>query len=176
MVRDMDLDTLIADFRSPLTGLLSSWGAAPRDAIELGQDTFAEAFLSRERFKGDWADQGAVGGWLCGIAQNLFRASRRKATGGGRLVSIDNAEEIAERQGDETPNAEDDKAVLREALAGLKGSWRTVLTMRYAEGSSLASIGALLGMSERAVEGRLRRARAALKEQLQKTGIMENRS
>ncbi|HIF42185.1 MAG TPA: sigma-70 family RNA polymerase sigma factor [Planctomycetes bacterium] len=63
-----------------------------------------------------------------------------------------------------------------EALAGLKGPWRTVLTMRYAEGSSLATIGALLGMSEHAVEGRLRRARAALKEQLQKTGSMENRS
>ncbi len=51
-----------------------------------------------------------------------------------------------------------------------------MLTMRYAEGSSLATIGALLEMSEHAVEGRLRRARAALKEQLQKTGSMENRS
>ena len=48
--------------------------------------------------------------------------------------------------------------------------------MRYTEGASLATIGALLGMSERAVEGRLRRARAALKELLQKTGAMENQS
>ncbi|MDP6944310.1 MAG: sigma-70 family RNA polymerase sigma factor [Myxococcota bacterium] len=176
MVREMDLDALIREFRSPLTGLLSSWGAAPRDAIELAQDTFAEGYLSRERFKGDWADHGAVGGWLCGIAQNLFHASRRKATGGGRLFSLDEVGEPAEGQGDETSNSEDDKAVLREALASLKGPWRTVLTMRYAEGASLATIGALLGMSERAVEGRLRRARAALKEQLQKTGTMENRS
>jgi RNA polymerase sigma-70 factor (ECF subfamily) len=92
------------------------------------------------------------------------------------LFSLDEVGEPAEGQGDETSNSEDDKAVLREALASLKGPWRTVLTMRYAEGASLATIGALLGMSERAVEGRLRRARAALKEQLQKTGTMENRS
>ena len=176
MVREMDLDALIRDFRSPLTGLLCGWGAAPRDAIELAQDTFAEAFLSRDRFKGDWVDQRAVGGWLCGIAQNLFHANRRKATGGGRLVSLDEAGELAEGRGDDSADFEEDRALLREALAGLKSPWRTVLTMRYAEGSSLATIGALLGMSERAVEGRLRRARAALKEQLQKTGTMENRS
>ncbi|MAG62482.1 hypothetical protein CMO84_03070, partial [Candidatus Woesearchaeota archaeon] len=133
MVREMDLDALILEFRSPLTGLLSSWGAAPRDAIELAQDTFAEAYLSRERFAGDWADQGAVGGWLCGIAQNLFHASRRKATGGGRLVSLDEAGEPAEGRGDDSADSEEDKDLLREALAGLKGPWRTVLTMRYAE-------------------------------------------
>lgn len=176
MARDMDLDALITDFRSPLTGLLSSWGAAPRDAIELAQDTFAEAYLSRERFKGDWANQRVVGAWLCGIAQNLFHTSRRKSAGGGRLVSLDNAREIAEGRGAESASSDDDKAALRLALDQLKGPWRTVLTMRYTEGASLAAIGAMLGMSERAVEGRLRRARAALKELLQKTGTMENQS
>jgi RNA polymerase sigma factor (sigma-70 family) len=176
MVGDVDLDTLIRDFRSPLTGLLSAWGATPRDAVELAQDTFAEAFLSRERFKGDWADQRAVGSWLCGIAQNLFHAGRRKTTGGGRLVSLDEAGETAERRGDESEDSGGDKVLLREALGRIKSPWRTVLTMRYAEGASLAAIGALLGMSERAVEGRLRRARTALKKQLQKAGTMEQRS
>jgi len=48
--------------------------------------------------------------------------------------------------------------------------------MRYTEGSSLAVIGSLLGLGERAVEGRLRRARAALKEQLEKNMLLEERS
>ena len=65
---------------------------------------------------------------------------------------------------------------MSQALAQLEESWRTVLTMRYSEGASLAVIGALLDLSERAVEGRLRRARAALKEELLKTGTMETRS
>ena len=65
---------------------------------------------------------------------------------------------------------------VQQALLQLKATERTVLLMRYTEGSSLAVIGSLLGLGERAVEGRLRRARAALKEQLEKNMLLEERS
>ena len=172
----MDLAPLIDTYRGPLIALLHSFGASPRDAVELAQDAFAEAYLSRERFAGDWEDTEAVGAWIRGIAHNLFRTNQRKSTGSGRLVAISAAsQEAAEPQPDALEQGEQ-RTQLLEALDQLKGSWRTVLMMRYVEGSSLAVIGGLLGMSERAVEGRLRRARAALKEQLQQTGSMENPS
>ena len=176
MVCEMDLNAVIEQFRGPLIGALSAWGAAPRDAVELAQDAFAEAYLNRDRFKGDWGDQGAVGPWLYGIARNLHSAAQRKATGSGRLVSLESANEVAEREREGALEAEEQRDAMSQALAQLEESWRTVLTMRYSEGASLAVIGALLDLSERAVEGRLRRARAALEEELLKTGIMETRS
>ncbi len=45
--------------------------------------------------------------------------------------------------------------------------------MRYVEGSGLAEIGALLGIGERAVEGRLRRARTELRRLLGADGAAE---
>jgi len=176
MVDEMDLDAVIEQFRSPLIGALSAWGAAPRDAVDLAQDTFAEAYLSRTRFHGDWRDSGAVGAWLYGIAKNLYRTAQRKATGRGRLVSLASASDVTANQSEKAIEVAEQQGVITAAMAQLEESWRTVLMMRYADGASLAAIGALLGLSERAVEGRLRRARAALKTQLQKTLPMEERS
>jgi RNA polymerase sigma-70 factor (ECF subfamily) len=172
MVCEMDLDTIIERWRGALVGLLAAWGASPRDAVELAQDTFAEAYLARERFQGSWEDEGAVGAWLRGIASNLHashgRRSRR-APGGRALVPLEAVGDLAEPVPDELPLAVADGAggsPLLAAVGRLRGPWRTVLLMRYVEGAGLAEIGALLGLGERAVEGRLRRARAELKQLL----------
>ncbi|MDP6539419.1 MAG: sigma factor [Planctomycetota bacterium] len=77
----MDLDGFIDRFRGPLIGLVASWGASPRDAVEIAQDAFAEAYLGRERFRGSFEDEVAAGAWLRGIARNLHhRGARRRAT------------------------------------------------------------------------------------------------
>ncbi len=151
----MDLDDLLARFRGPLIAMLASWGASPRDAVELAQDVFSEAYLSRDRFVGDWGNVATAGGWLRGIARNLFRAHLRKTQ---REASEVASEPEAEWRPDEAEN----EGVL-QAIGRLRRSWRVVLTMHYLEGSSLAEIAALLGVTERSVEGRLRRARAELK-------------
>lgn len=179
----MNLNDLIERFRGPLVGLLAAWGASPRDAIELAQDVFAEAYVSRQGFRGAWTDLGAVGAWLRGIAHNLFHADLRRGRS-GRVISLEAAREAGaaglESRASETPGApellvqEEQAARVRGALDELDGPYRTVLVMRYTEGSSLAVIGALLGMSERAVEGRLRRARLALKEKLERGAVQED--
>lgn len=158
----MDLDDLIARFRGPLVGLLSSWGASPRDAVELAQDSFAEAYLARERFEGDWSDAGAAGAWLRGIANKLWLAHGRKT----RRPDAIARRELAPAEPE--PEASEDEAAarLRGLIDALPQKWKTVLHLRYVEDSGLAEIAGLLGLSERAVEGRLHRARRALKEQL----------
>ena len=168
----MELEPLINRFRGPLIGLLAAWGASPRDAIELAQDVFAEAYLSRDRFRGDWEEPTAAGAWLRGIALNLYRTSRRRNERSG--TSID-GEERPEPAASEEPVEDPRTAKLRSAIDGLRESWRTVLHMRYVEGSGLAEIAALLETSERSVEGRLHRARNELKRVLAEPGESASR-
>ncbi|MGE3175366.1 MAG: RNA polymerase sigma factor [Planctomycetota bacterium] len=169
----MDLDRLIDRYRGPLTGLLAAWGNDRQRAIDLAQDTFAEAYLGRDQFRGGWSDDGAVGAWLRGIAHNLHHGLRRRDRGPRALRRLDSLDELPAAA--VATGAGDDGGhplvpPMQRALESLRGPWRTVLTMRYLEGSGLAEIAALLGLSPRAVEGRLRRARAELKAALERMG------
>ena len=152
----MELSPLIARFRGPLIGLLHAWGAQAADAVEIAQDVFAEAYVGRERFRGDWENSGEVGAWLRGIALNLHRSRIRRE---GRAESLGERDFEAEREEPEPEGA----GAVRAAIERLRGPWKTVLLMYYVEGSGLAEIAALLGVTERAVEGRLHRARNELK-------------
>lgn len=57
----------------------------------------------------------------------------------------------------------DAQLALEQALSRLKLPWRTVLTMRYLEGSGLPEIAAVMDLSVRAVEELLHRARRELR-------------
>lgn len=169
----MDLDALIDRYRGPLVGLLASWGNDRGRATELAQDTFAEAYLGRESFRREWGDDRAVGAWLRGIARNLHRQNRRRDRGSPSLRRLCALEDVPqERLAMPVPADEDPaQAAVRAGLLRLRQTWRTVLTMRYVEGSGLPEIAAILGTSVRAVEGRLHRARLELKAILPATAI-----
>ena len=164
----MDLDSLMARFRGPLIGLLASWGNSARDARELAQDVFAEAYLSRARFDGDWEEDGAAGAWLRGIASRLHLAHGRR---GPRRLDATRRRELARDEEGPTASAElesrEEQSAIRSAMNSLRESWRTVLHLHYVEGNSLAQIAGLLGVSQRSVEGRLHRARKELKQLLE---------
>ena len=170
----MDLDLIIDRWRGPLVGLLGARGASPADAVELSMDTFSEAYLGRERFEGSWEDDGAVGAWLRGIALNLMRARERRRSGGHRLALVSDHDALDRRAADTQTDPE--AGPVLAAVGRLQESWREVLMMRYVEGSGLAEIGALLGIGERAVEGRLRRARTELRRLLESDGAVEVKS
>lgn len=152
-----DLERWIAAFRGPLIGLLASWGADWRAAEELAQDTFAEAWVGRERFRGDPHELEAVGPWLRGIAFHLFRAEGRGAERRDALALSPDAP-ATEDEGDERREA------LRAAFARLSGAHQTVLRMHYLEETSAREVAALLGLTPKAVEDRLYQARRTLRE------------
>ena len=159
----MDIERLIEAWRGPLTGLLAGWGADWGAAAELAQDTLVEAYLARSRFEGDPGDPAATGPWLRGIARNLFLAhGRARKRGGPELF-----EGSLEASAPAPEGGEHERVVeLRAAMARLPEDLRTVVYARYLEEASVREVAGLLGLTEKAVEGRLRRAREQLRERL----------
>lgn len=161
-VGDPTLELWIERFRGPLVGLLASWGADWGEAEELAMDAFAEAWLGRSRFRGYPRDSRAVGAWLRGIASNLYR-SRVRSCRSRPVHPLAPADlEVADPR---TGGPSDERLeALRAAFPLLSNSHQTVLRMFYLESASTRDVAALLGITEKAVESRLRHARRALQE------------
>lgn len=151
----------VSAFRGPLVGLLASWGSDWRSAEELAQDSFAEAWMGRERFRGSADDLKAVGAWLRGIAYNLHNAALRKRERTPRLA-VD-----ADQPAPEAEPEDERRARLTAAFARLSAPHQTILRMHYLEATGTREVAALLGLTPKAVEGRLRQARKALRSKLE---------
>jgi RNA polymerase sigma-70 factor (ECF subfamily) len=155
----MDVEQLIETWRGPLTGMIAGWGVPFRDAAELAQDTLVEAYLARERLRGDPHDPRVIGPWLRGVARNLHAAWARKRR-------TRREEPLAGQGGEPAPDADQDPRLeaLRRALKGLPAQHREVLYMHYLEETSVRAVAGLLGVTEKTVEGRLHRARRMLRD------------
>lgn len=150
-----DLERWIEAFRGPLLGLIASWGNDRGTAEELAQEVFAEAWLARARFHGDPEDLQAVGAWLRGFALNLSRNAGRKRARRMQRLEVEPAGPV--------PETDHRTEALQRALGELPQPQQTVLRMFYLESSSAREVAALLGISVKAVEERLARARNELR-------------
>ena len=161
----MELAKTLDRFRGPLIGLIASWGASYADAVELAQDSFADAYLSRDCCRGDCEDPAVFGRWLRGVARNKFRyemRSRKRREQRVAPVDPSNLEAAAE-----TPQVQDERLTrLRAAVENLPVKQRQVVMMHYLEETSVNEVAALLSVSAKSVEGRLYQARRALKRML----------
>jgi len=154
-----ELDRWIANFRGPLIGLLASWGADWQTAEELAMDSFAEAWLGKQRMRRGTDELAAVGAYLRGIAQNLWRTHHRKRSRHSELPAELPAPE---------PDADERRELLRRAFAKLHVEQQEVLRMHYLEETTAREVAALLGVTQRTVEMRLYRARRAIKHYAEK--------
>ncbi len=166
-----DLERLIARWRGPLVGLFLARGLDRGRAQEMAEEVFVEAWLGLRdgRFRGDASDLAALGAWLRGIARNLaaahFRRVRRAphAADEGALLNVPaKAAEIGEGE-----------LALREAIDRLPRALKEVVLVRYLDERSGVESGALLGLTEKAVERRAARARALLREMLEGNRVEE---
>lgn len=160
--RSVALDPLLGGiverFRGPLVALLQRRGVpGPAD---LAQDVFAELWLSRKRFVGDWEDDAVVGPWLVGIAKTLGAAEKRKsASGPQRLGGVPEGELPA---ANDTSDRDQRAAELRAAIDRLPEELGTAIVMHALERTPVKRIAALLGVTDKTIEGRLSRARKEL--------------
>lgn len=135
------------------------------EALDITQETFVAAFAALARYDG--ARPFRV--WIARIALNKCRDwARRRAV--RRFFAfakpIDEAIDIADR--DATPedalHSQRELARINAAIASLPATLKDVLLLRTIEQMSQADAAQVLGVTEKAVETRLYRARAKLAE------------
>lgn len=112
--------------------------------------------------------------WLRGIARNLVRQHWRQVGQRPHQVPLSDpalGAQLADRLADEelpekVLEAEQVRDQLMLAMTALMAGEQALIVGRYFQGRCNAELAAELGLSERAVEGRLYRARKALQQQL----------
>jgi RNA polymerase sigma factor CnrH len=140
------------------------------EALDVTQETFVSAHLALRRYDASRS----MRAWLAAIALNKCRDwARRRAV--RRLFRFATPlDDVADQVADDSPDPEaiaaDRQAMRRlaHAVADLPTSLREPLVLHTVEGMSQAETGAILSISEKAVETRLRRARIKLTEMLER--------
>lgn len=155
-------EELLRHFGPLLRYVIAPFLSDPRDREEVLQDCVLKVWQEIDRFdpeKGSWTS------WLTAVARNAAlsraRAEKRREAG-----------ELSEDEADSGPTPEEElvrnerREALMSALNSLSSRDRVLFYRKYYYRQSTAQIAAELGMSERAVEGRLYRIRQKLKELL----------
>lgn len=141
------------------------------EALDITQESFISAFASLARYDGGRSFRV----WIARIAINKCHDwARRRAV--RRFFTFVRPIEEAGAVADFAPTPEEaahSQAELKRinaAIAALPANLRDVLMLRAIEGMSQAEAAQILGISEKAVETRLYRARNKLAEQLRDDG------
>ena len=170
-------ERLVAEHSGDVYALLYRLTADPEEARDLTQETFLRAFQSISRFRGD----ANLKTWMYRIAVNQarnrwrwWRRRKRDVT-----VSLDATDDCHEQPLAAT--LRDDAAVdpeqetlareregqLREALLGLRRSYREAVILRDVEGFSYEEIADTLQISIGTVKSRISRGRLELRRRLE---------
>jgi RNA polymerase sigma-70 factor (ECF subfamily) len=171
--RDGDLtafEELVVRYRKPLCAFVSTVVDHYHDAQDIAQ----EAFLTAHRQLPSLRDAATFPTWLFRIAYrqsvNAVRHRDRRRSMVDRIGEARfSGREI--REGTASfeavgPEAEEERAHVREALASMKGEWASALVLRYYEGLTCREIGEVLGIAVENVRIRLHRGREALRHKL----------
>ena len=154
---------LLDRYRSPVFRLVRGNTGDDDAALDVTQETFIAAFAALKSYDGTRPFKT----WVSRIALNKCRDwARRRAV--RRFFSFALPIEAAENISDDSIPADRqlaDRAELarvREAIAKLPATLREPLILRTVEGLNQAETAGILGISEKAVETRVYRARKAL--------------
>jgi RNA polymerase sigma-70 factor (ECF subfamily) len=138
------------------------------EAEDVAQEAFLRAWQAAASFD---PDRARFGTWLYRIAMNLaIDRARRRAT--AAPAGIEALAEIADPDAgpEEAAAAAEDRVALAAALATLPPRQRAAIALAYEQELSGAEAAAALRISERALEGLLRRARHFLRDRLRAGG------
>jgi len=156
----MDERQLIDIYREtvqPLYGTVAGWTSGDR---ALTEDVVQETFLRAVK---NWRNKGLPDNpiaWLRTVARNvLISAARTKRP----VADGDRIDATADPDGASSP---EDLLAIGEGMEALSQNQARVLEAFHVEGRTMRDIAKQEGISERAVEGRLRRAREAMRQRL----------
>jgi RNA polymerase sigma-70 factor (ECF subfamily) len=158
---------IVRRHKDPLHRLVARIIGDDDEALDLVQ----EAFVSAHRALRSYDAARPMRAWLSRIAINKARDWRRRRAV-RRLISVFLPIDRTPDAVDETPSVETQTADRQQlnavgaAITALPGNLRETLVLRTIEGLSQAEAADALGISEKAVETRLYRARQKLAEHL----------
>ena len=158
---------LLARYKAPVFRLIRAHVGDEGEAMDLVQESFVAGFAALARYDG--ARPFRV--WISRIALNKCRdwARRRKVRAFfARALPLESAYDVA-GEGPAIDVEASDRAELarvRRAILDLPAKLREVIVLRGVEDMSQAEASEMLGISEKAVETRLYRARAKLRAML----------
>ena len=129
----------------------------------LAEDAAQQAFAKAAGQLPQLRDKSRFAGWLAVICRNAAKD----------IIQSSSARQNHELFSATADESQDDQTseYVREALSRLSASAREVIFLRFYDGLSYEQISAVLGMSEQAVNGRLRRAKRKLANYLRHKGI-----
>jgi len=130
-------------------------------AEDAAQETFAKAAVKLPQLR----QTNKFAGWLAAICRNQARNMARRENG---LQTTDELSTIAIKS-----ERDDSSDIVKQALKKLSAPARELIFLRYYDGLSYERISELLGISEQAINGRLRRAKKKMADYLRHNGFDE---
>jgi RNA polymerase sigma-70 factor (ECF subfamily) len=157
---DSDSFTQLARHYYPAMVAIAHSILGDRDLAEdAAQLAFARVAVKLPQLK----DSRKFAGWLAVICRNAAKDMARRQNDGkipkGYPGAVDK------------PKRDDSKEIVKEALKKLSDSAREIIFLRYYDGLSYEQISSVLGISEQAINGRLRRAKKKMEEYLRRRGF-----
>ncbi len=168
------IETIVFLYQEDIYRLALSILSNPQEAEEATQDTFIAALNALDSYRVD----AAMRTWLYAIAVNVCRGRLRKRRTRLRLMSI--LRYVVPNQSRGTCTDPEEKLIANErnaailrAVHSLDMKLRLPIMLRYAQELRIADIAAILGISERSVHVRLKKAHLALRIAVSEEGNTE---
>ncbi len=143
-----------------VTGLVYRLLDRPDDVDDVVQEVFLAVFDNLHRFRG----RSRFSTWLTTIAVNKCRSFRHRRLLRWRKWFQFAEQRRASTEAHRTADGDESHERVRRAVGRLAAKYREPIVLRYFEQTPIEQIAEVLGISRGAVEVRLSRARARLKE------------
>jgi len=130
----------------------------------LAEDAAQQAFAKAAEKLPQLKKKSQFAGWLAAICRNTARDMARS-------TKLLHSNDIATKTTAAEPHNDGTGEAVKEALSKLSASAREVIFLRYYDGMSYEQMSAVLGISEQAINGRLRRAKRKLANYLRCKGF-----
>lgn len=134
----------------------------------LAEDATQEAFFAAFRNLSKLKKADYFGKWLVRICRNIA-ADMAKAKKKEALISTKDCDSIPKEQNEQDDHVE----AVKKIIAELPVKVREIIYLRFYNQMSYQEIGNLLGISQQAVNGRIRRAKKIIAKELHHQGFAE---
>ncbi len=133
----------------------------------LAEDAAQQAFATAAIKLPELHDGGKFAAWVGVICRNAANDIGRKQ----RVIF--NNDNLSKLPAKENGSPDTSAVAVRDAISQLTPEAREVIYLRYYDGMTYQRISKVLGMSEEAINGRLRRAKEKIAEHLKRSGFCE---